>query len=206
MIAISWYEEISSDVAIRLAKGQSHRIHGRKLTPEMFAEMQKVMESPNFYKIESLVKKYRVNKYEIYKAIAKEKNMGENASGEALVINKADEGLKKAYDWTTKCEGCNCLNCVYDKVMFGEYTLCEILCALEFEGKTLVSTDNIGLQKIAENCKRIKLEGKTKIRGFEIYESVLQEFDKLAKENAGTKKRDLVSRVLLDGIRKRRRA
>jgi hypothetical protein len=148
-VAIKWYELISSEVALRIAKNQSCRIPGKKLTPEMFAEMQKVMESPNFYNINSFVKKYRVNNYEIYKAIAKEKNIEENASGEALVMSKADEGLKKACDWVSDCDGHNCPNCTYDKIMFGEYTLCEILNDLEFDGKNLVSVENRDMQKNA---------------------------------------------------------
>lgn len=201
-IAIKWYMEITSDAALRIAQGRSHRLPGRTLTPAILQEIKKIMDSPNFYNINTVVKKYRINKYDIYAALAEEENKKKNLGGEVLVMQKADDGLKKAHEWIKNCEGNNCKNCSYDKTMFGDYTLCEIITDLEFEGKKLVCIDNKAMQKNAEKCINIKLDGKTKFRGFQVYESVLNEFDKLKEKHKGEKVKDLFSKVMLEGIKK----
>jgi hypothetical protein len=204
--AIRWYEEISSEIAIRIARGSSHRKPGQHLTPEILAEIKRIIDGPNFTGVNTTVRKYRINKYEIFEAIAKEKGIKQKyVGGEALIMRIADEGLKKASDWTKACEAHNCPNCIYDKITFGDYTLCDILIGLDFEGKNLVSHDDKDLHKNAQKCTKVKLEGKTKRMGFEVYENVLNELNELVSEHQSEKKKDIVSKVMLNGIKKLRR-
>jgi hypothetical protein len=195
-----WYTEISSDVALRLTKGQSHRLPGRHLTPEIFAEMQKTIDSPNFYKMESLVKKYRVNKYEILEAIG-----GENANMEVIFMPKIEAELKRIRKKAEDCPAANCEKCNLNAIVYDDTTLCELLCDMQFDSAgNLVIGENRSMHKNAEKCINVKLEGKTKFRGFQIYESVLSEFEQFAGQHKDKKIRDLASAALLEFVEKRK--
>lgn len=200
-IAIKWYTEITSDSAIRIAQGKSHMVPAKKLTPEILAEIKKIMDSPNFYNIDSIVKKFRVNKYELLHALAIEKKKGKIADEEVFIVPKIESDLKRLSDRAKSCPAVNCETCVLNNIAYGEYTLCEILSDMEFDtqGK-LVSHENKALQKTAKNCNTELLNGNTKTRGFEIYTNVLSEFDKFAGGHKDKKIRDIASRALLEYV------
>jgi hypothetical protein len=193
--AIEWYCEISSDVAIRLAKGQSHRLPGRKLTPETFAEMQKTINSPNFYNIDSLVKKYRVSKYEILEAIG-----GTNANMEVIFMPKIEAELKRIRKKAEDCPAANCEKCNLNATAYGDTTLCELLCDMQFDSAgNLVIGENKGVRKSAIKCD---FAGETIKRGFQLYESVDGELNKYMARHKDKKVREVINTALVKFLEK----
>lgn len=203
-IAIKWYQEISSDAAIRIANGQSNRKPGNKLTPEILEEIKKIIASPNFSNINSIVRQYRVNKYDVFEALEKDKV--ETTGEEVIILPKIEYELKKLNKKANECPGANCDECVLNSLAFGENTLCEIICDLEFDsvGK-LANAENRWVQESAGKCSSGLLSGKIKERGFEIYESILKMFDQYASEHKEKKKRDIINAALLEYFTKHKK-
>jgi (2Fe-2S) ferredoxin len=197
--AIKWYQHLSSESALRIVQGRSHTLRGQKLTPEMLEEIKKIMDSPNFYNINTVVRKFRVNKYEILEALESDSKEGKITNEEVFIVPKIETDLKKLSDRANKCPGVNCDTCILNSLMFGENTLCEILCDLEFDaGGKLVKGENRALQEITNNCNTELLNGDTKVRGFEIYKSVLDVFDQHTTKHKDKKIRDMASAALLE--------
>ena len=97
-IAIKWYQDISSEAAIRIAEGKSHAKPGVTLTPEIFEQVKKVIQNPNFNNIDSVARRFRVNKYDIFRAISKEKFNSTCADEGVITISQIDIQLKKLKD------------------------------------------------------------------------------------------------------------
>lgn len=188
-IAIKWYRELSAGAAFRLAEGSSIAKPGGKLTPELWEEIKKVMGSPNFSNINSIVKRFRVNKYEVFEMVGKEKNANE----EVVIVSQVESSLKKLKNFAVNCTAVDCEKCSLNKIMCGETTLCEKL--MDYDE----TQENRVLQETAINCS---LSGEVKTRGFEIYKNVLDMFREYTQTHRDRKIRDIVSRALLEYMRR----
>ena len=71
--AITFYKELSPEQAFRIAEGKSGMKSGNKLTPELFAEINKIIRNPNFKRIENIEQKYRINRHDIFEQLKKQK-------------------------------------------------------------------------------------------------------------------------------------
>jgi hypothetical protein len=191
-VACIWYKELSADTAIRIAQGSSIAKPGRKLTPELWEEIKKVIESPNFASINSIVKRFRVNKYEVYEMVAEEKNR-KSANKEVIMSDKVKQKLLWLKNYALDCEG-HCEDCPLNIDINREAkTLCEVI---QEYGET---QENKVLQEFAINCN---LSGDTKIRGFEIYKGVIELYEEYTRQHRDKKIRDMTSRALLEYMRK----
>jgi hypothetical protein len=200
-IAIKWYQDISSDAAIRIAEGKSNAKPGVKLTPEIFEQIKKVMQSPNFTNINGVVRRFRVNKYEIYKAIAKERFNDNTADEGVITISQIDVLLKRLKDKAEGCSGANCDKCYLDTLRDDGTTLCEMLCDLEFDEKCRPIKRNV--RKSPHLSTKEYLIGDTTRKTFRIYDEVLKEMDKYIESRPQEKIQDIVSTALIRYIGRR---
>lgn len=148
-IAIKWYCEISSETALLIAKGKSNRKPGRKLTPEILQQIRTIIDSPNFHNINALVKKYKVNKYEILEALG-----GKNANEEVIKVSQIDKLLKRIKEIAENCTAVDCEKCPLDKIMCGEYTLCEILSDVALDGQGRIDIKRV--RQVSDKCPTIE--------------------------------------------------
>jgi len=226
--AVKWYEEISSEVAIRIARGSSHRKPGRHLTPEMLAEIKRLMESPNFTTIKTVVRKYRINKYEIYEALSDKNRDDEGVirnmhidtligrvkvvmaeSSERAINQAAIPILKKIKKQAEECEAVDCEKCTLNKIMCGKYTLCEKLGDAEptyDEAVQLLKCLGIGdvIQKYNNCITTDNLTGKVVLTAYRIDKKAVDEIKKYAEKHSHEKIQDIVSLALLEYVEKRK--
>ena len=197
-VAIKWYEFIPSEAALKIAAGQSHRLPGKKLTPEMFTEMQKIMDSPNFYNINSFVKKYRVNKYEILEAIA-----GQNANEEVIMSIQTERLLKRLKDLAEDCKAVDCEKCPLDKIMCGEYTLCEVLTDTAIDGKGKLELRKV-IPKSYQSHTVEDLEADIVRKTYKLHKKADDEMHTYAEKHPREKIQDIVSLALLEYVERRK--
>jgi hypothetical protein len=194
LIAITWYEQLTPEAALDLVQGQSRRKPGQKLTIGIFAQMKKVIDSPNFYNVNTLVKKYRVNKYEIFEALTGDKNANE----EVIAMVQTEKHLKKLKEFAENCTAVDCEKCPLDKIMVGESTLCEVLedADINEDGKL-----EIGLSKATQkNAKKRKVElmtGEMKSQGVNVYIKLWEAIDERVTK-LRIKKQDIINIALAE--------
>jgi len=196
-LVTQWFQDISADTAIRIINGSSHVKPGQRLTPEIFEQIKKVIQSPNFTNINSVVRKFRVNKYEIYEALAKEKyGESKNADEGVITISQIDILLMKLKGKAENCNAGSCEKCALNSCTLGQATLCEMLCDMEFDasGKP-VRVEKKGLKKIKINYNSL---GDTKIKAFELYREVAEEFENHIKSHKDKKVRDIASAAIAE--------
>jgi hypothetical protein len=196
--AVKWHKEITSDQAIRIVEGRSHAKHGCKLTPEMLEEIKKIIQNPSFKSINCIVRKFRVNKYDLYKALG---GKGELANEEVIIVPQIENLLQRLKDRAESCNG-NCENCTLNTVMHGENTLCDILCAIEFDRKgNLIPGDNTVVhQKYTKSI----LKGETKTKSFKLYKMAADKFEQYAADHKDEKIQDIASIALLEYVENRK--
>jgi len=194
--AIKWYQELSSDSAIRIIQGHSHTLRGQKLTPGIFAEIKKIMDSPNFHNINTVVRKFRVNKYEILETLA-----GENANVEVITVIQTERLLKRIKDLAENCTAVDCEKCPLDKIMCGEYTLCEILSDAQVDSKGRLNLKRV--RQVSDKCPTIDdLSGETVKKTYRLYKKVDDEVHKYAEKHPKEKVQDIISLALLEYVEK----
>jgi hypothetical protein len=197
--AITWYCDITPEAALRIVAGQSHAKPGIKLTPEALAEIKKIIQSPNHKNINAVVRRFRVNKYEIYKALSGREYTDE----EVIIVPKIEAELKKLKDKAENCSAGNCDNCVLNTIMFGESTLCEILEDIKFDsqGKLVPGMKSVVYQKYTKST----LKGETKTKSFKLYKSAIDEFEKFLEKHKDEKIQDIASAALLEYVERHKR-
>lgn len=223
-VAINWYCYIPSDVALRIAQGRSHMLPGKKLTPEVLEEIKKIMDSPNFYNINTVVKKYRINKYDIFKALAKEKGNIKIASEEDIrmvhinalinkvtaIITKSDDKIindsiplfKKMQECSHQCTVLECEKCPLHKIPYGENTLCAAFEDMEITYKE--SAEIIKLLEIKDVHKSTQkytsedLIGETTTKTYRTYQKVIEKFDNYMKKHSREKAQDILGKALTE--------
>jgi hypothetical protein len=201
-IAIKWYQEISADTALRIAKGESHAVPEKKLTPEILEKIKKVIFNSNFSNIDNVVKRFRVNKYDIYKALSKDKGNGQIIPGEeVIVLAKIEIDLRKLKDRVENCSAGNCENCVLNSIVYGNFTLCEILEDIQFDksGNLVQGKGKAVYQKYTKSI----LAGSTRTKSFKMYESAVNELEEFKKKHENEKIQDIISAAVLEYIDKR---
>lgn len=194
--AIMWYCELSSEVALQIAKGKSHRLPGRKLTPELLTEIKKIMDSPNFYNVNSVVKKFRVNKYEILEAIG-----GKNANEGVIPMSQVEKLLKRIKDIAENCTAVDCEKCPLDKLMCGEYTLCEILSDTALDGQGRLNLKRV--RQVSDKCPTIEdLAGEVVKKTYRLYKQADDEIHRYVEKHPQEKQQDIISLALLEYFNK----
>jgi hypothetical protein len=159
--------------------------------------MQKTINSPNFYNIDSLVKKYRVNKYEILEAIG-----GENAGEGVIMSIQTDRLLKRLKELAQDCKAVDCDKCSLDKIMCGDYTLCEILTDATVDSKGRLELKRV--QQMFNKCSTNDLKGEVIHKGYRIYKGAVDEMSKYIQSHSGEKVQDIVSLALLEYVERRK--
>lgn len=198
-IAIKWYCDISSECALRIAHGQSSAKPGRKLTPEIFTEIQKITGSPSYKNINAAVKRFRVNKYDIFEAFAGKKN----ASEEAVIMPKIESKLREMSRHANDCPGVGCDDCALSSVPDDcVRTMCDILSYLSFDkdGKLVPS----GNKAVHRKCTKSILSGETKPKSFKLYKNVIDELERYIATHKGEKIQDIASRALMEYVESRK--
>lgn len=193
-IAIKWYQEISSDAAIRIAYGQSNRKPGNKLTPEILEEIKKIIASPNFSNINSIVRQYRVNKYDVFEALEKDKV--ETTGEEVIIVPKIEFELKRLSKKANDCPGANCDTCVLNSLVFGENTFCEILCDLEFDAQGKLTQEKV-IPKSYRSHTVEDLSGEIIRKTYKLHKRADEEIHQYAKKNQ-KKLQDVISLALME--------
>jgi hypothetical protein len=198
--AIKWYIDITPEAAMRIVEGQSHAKPGRTLTPEILAEIKKIIRNPNHRNINAVVKKFRINKYEIYEALSGK----QNADEEVIIVQKIETDLKKLSNNADKCSGANCDSCILNSILYGEYTLCEILCDLEFDddGKLVSGSDS----KVHKSIQKYTStdQGKPTPKTYKVYDSILHRTEKYIGEHPERKQQDIISEALFEYLERRK--
>jgi hypothetical protein len=195
-IAIMWYEELSAEVAINLAQGKTHRKPGQRLTPNLFSQMQKIINSPNFTNINSLVKKYRVNKYEIIAAITGDENADEK---EVITMLQTEKLLKRLKDIAENCSAANCENCSLDKIMCGDLTLCETLSDTTLDGQGRLNLKRV--RQMPDRCPtKDDLTGDVVKKTYRLYKRADDEIHRYIEKNPSEKIQDIISLALLEYV------
>lgn len=197
-IAVKWFQEITPEQARNIIRGSSHAKPGTKLTSAKFKRIKQVISSPNFVNMNSVSRKFRVNKYEVYQMLAKERGENKNTE-EVLVMAQVENLLKRLKNTAENCAG-DCEKCTLDGTIYENITLCELLCDIEFDEDNRLKGKKRELQKNAINCK---LEGDTKTRGFEVYQNVLDRLEDYMQQHKDKKVRDIVSAALLEYVSKK---
>lgn len=183
-IAQQWYKQLEPEAAIRLAKGRSMAKPGRKLTPEVMEQINKIIESQNFRNFNSIEKKFRINRYDVI-----------SDKGE-FDLSQIDVNIKKIKNISTNCDAADCQKCILNKIMSGDLTLCEVLGDIE--------TDKNGKLVIVENSRVYRkftkslLSGEKKTMCFKVYSSAAHELEKFIEQNKGEKIQDIISLALLE--------
>ena len=200
LVAITWYCEISSEAAILIAQGRSHRLPGQKLTPKILAEIRKITNSPNFYNINALVKKYRVNKYEILEALG-----GKNANEEVIKMSQADKLLKRLKDIAENCTAVDCEKCPLDKIVCGDNTLCETLSDTAVDGQGKLNIKRV--RQMSDKCPTIDdLSGEVVKKTYRLYKQAADEIHTYIQRHPKEKTQDIVSLALLEYVERRKDA
>jgi len=198
LVAIKWYEEVSSDIAIKIAQGRSGRKPGQRLTPQILDEIMKTMENPNFYNINTIVKKYRINKYDIYEAIA-----GRNANEEVIKVIQTEKLLKRLKELAENCTAVDCEKCPLDKIMCGEYTLCETLADTAVDGQGKLDLKRV--RQMSDKCPTIDdLSGPVVKKTYRLYKQADDEVHTYIEKHPREKQQDIISLALLEYIGKRK--
>jgi hypothetical protein len=193
LVAIKWYEEISSEIAIRIAKGSSHRKPGRHLTPEILKEIKRLMASPNFTSVDTVVRKCRINKYEILEAITGDKD----AEGEVIKMLQAEKLLTRLKGIAENCAAANCEKCPLDKIMCGELTLCEVLSDTAVDGQGKLSLKRV--RQVSDKCPTVEeLTGEVVKKTYRIYKQADDEIHRYIEKYPRQKAQDIVSLALLE--------
>jgi len=199
LVAIKWYEEISSEIAIRIAKGSSHRKPGRHITPEILTEVKRLMASPNFMGVDAAVRKCRINKYEILEAITGDKN----AEGEVVKMLQAEKLLMRLKGIAENCAAANCEKCPLDKIMCGEFTLCEVLSDTAVDGQ-----GKLELKRVTQRCDKgvtkEDLTGPIIRRSYRLYKQAADEVHTYVQKHPRESVQDIVSLALLEYVEKRK--
>ncbi|MEN6312773.1 MAG: hypothetical protein ABFD25_00840 [Clostridiaceae bacterium] len=197
-VAIKWYTELSSDAALRIAQGNSHAKPGNKLTPEIFAEIKRIIDSPNFHTINGIVKKYRINKYDIFEALEGEKNVNE----EVLIVTQTERLLKRLKELAENCTAVDCEKCPLDKLMCGEYTLCEMLADTALDGQGKMKFTNV--RQVPDKCPTVDdLAGDVIKKTYRLYKQADDEIHKYVEKHPREKQQDIISLALLEYVSKK---
>jgi hypothetical protein len=214
LTAIKWYEEISSEIAIRIAKGSSHRKPGRHLTPEVLTEIKRIMANSNFTSVDAVVKKYRISKYEILEAITGDKNANEEGlillkvNGMFEKINSTVQvetmlQVKKIKEKAELCKADNCENCILDCEMAEDLTVCEFLCENEIDIENAQRVynflKNIHVRQMYDKCMTSEnLNGTLKRKTYWIDTKAEEEINRYKKSHPNEKMQDIISLALLE--------
>jgi hypothetical protein len=183
--AIIWYKEITPEAAIRIIQGKSSAKPGNKLTPEIRAQILKLIENPNFKSLNVIEKKFKINRYDIIE------------SEEVFTLGQIEKHLKQLKTITEACNG-DCSKCFLDtELNEDKLTMCEFLQDIDLENPQRVR--NKQSRKIKKNLDELFTGEKVK-RNFEIYKPVHEEFEKYLQDNGGKKIRDIVSAALAEYI------
>lgn len=197
-IAINWYCEISSETAYLIAYGKSNRLPGRRLTSTDIAEIKKITDSPNFHNINALVKKYRVNKYEILEALG-----GKNANEEVVKMSQAEKLLKRLKAIAEDCTAVDCEKCPLDKLMCGEYTLCEVLSDMALDGQGRLSLKKV--RPKSDHSPTVEdLSGEIVKKTYKLHKNAVDEMGRYKEKHPRDTLQDIVSLALLEYVGKRK--
>jgi hypothetical protein len=214
---IKWHCEISSEAALRIAQGQSQAKRGNKLTPEILAEITRITNSPNFHNIHSVVKHFRINKYEIYKALSGDKNAGE----EALVMIKTDGMFEKVNSVAIQekvrqikalkgkmevCKAIECDRCIHNNDYNESSTICEYTMDHEIDTENALKIfdllEKISARQMQDICNTTieSLSGAVKTKTYRIDKKAIEAIEKFIKEHKKEKTQDVVSLALLEYV------
>jgi len=172
-IAATWYEELNPDKARRIALGRQRSKPGiRFITSEVEEKIRAIVSSPNFHNVNALVKRFRINKYDIYRIIG-----GENAGEEAIVVSKVQALLLRLKNIASECTAVDCANCPLNQNIYGDVSLCDFLQNMQFDKDgRLVSIENMDVHKKCTKSAH-HFRGRVKSKGFRVYESALKKME-----------------------------
>lgn len=186
-LAIKWYRLIEPEAALRIAKGASSAKPGRKLTPQIREQINKIIDSTNFKNFNSIEKKYKINRYDII------------TSEEAFDLGQIELLVKRLKNTAEGCSG-ECDKCYLNTQVTDNLTMCEYLCDID-----LKNPQKVGNRLVQQSAIKCNLEGATIKKGFEVYETVLGEFKEYIDSNPGKKVKDIVSAALLEYIERHKK-
>jgi len=199
-IAIEWYKQIPLGRARKIAEGRLRSKPGNEITPEMAKRIKKIIHSPNFKNLNGVVRRFRVNKYDVYEYFG-----GENAREEVITAMRIESLLLRAKNIVENCTAMDCENCVFNQTVCAnnndEISLCDVLLSLEFtESGKLKGFGNRGVHKSAQKCTEEFLNGETVKKGFEVYQKVLNQLDQYIDSHKDKKIKDIVSAAILEYV------
>ena len=198
--AIVWYRELSAEQAIRIAGGHSNALRGQKLTPEIIEDIKKIASSPIFYNIDTLVKKHRVNKYDILEIIA-----GGKTNVEAITVVQTDRLLKRIKDIAENCTAVDCEKCPLDKIMCGEYTLCEILSDATVDGQGRLNLKRV--RQMSDKCLTSgDLKGESVKKTYRLYKQADDGIHAYKERHPRERIQDIISLALLEYVERHKEA
>ena len=180
-LSIKNYTVLSPEQATKIVLGKVKPIFSKKMTPEILARIEQIMDNPNFKNFTNIEKTFKINRYDV------------NPGG--VEVAQVDMWVKRLVAHAEGCAG-DCGKCVLDTIITDDKTFCEILCDLEEKNAT--SKENQVVQKSAKKCTELKCEGKTGKRGFEIYRNVLDVFGGYLVKHSNRKVKDIVSSALAE--------
>jgi hypothetical protein len=189
--AKKWHTVITAESLLRIANGSSTAKPPAKLTPELKAELQKIINAPGFNGFKTLEKKYRVSRYELI------------TSEEVLIVSKANviiKSIKEKIDELRKlsddCIASHCEECFLNNLICVDKTFCDILMAIELDenGKPVYSQK----KELQQTIEKYSLSGKGKGKAFHLHNNVIEKFDRYCETHKDKKIMDMVSVALME--------
>jgi hypothetical protein len=198
-LAIIWAKEITSETALRLADGVSNAKYSNPITPEIMEEARRLLKNSNSTNLNSLVKKYNINKYEVIDRLAGEIFTDYIPDEGVITVMRINELMKKLQVYANQCNETNCNNCILNADIGEGESLCGLFSFMEFDDKGNPILPVKGMPKVP--IKRY-LQGKPEIKSFRVYPPVSEKLEKHLQRNRVISKQDLVNIAIVEHIAK----
>jgi len=198
-IAATWFEELSPDKARRIALGRVRSRPGvSAITPEAADRIRAIIGSPNFHNVGALVKRFRVNKYDVYRLIG-----GNDAKEEAVVVSKVQALLFRLKNTARECTAVDCEKCILNGNIYGDLSLCDFLENLQFDKDgRLVSVENMDVAQVSHRCPT-KFSGETMHKTFRVHKEAVEKIQGYLEKRPGNKVQDVISEALVEYVERR---
>jgi hypothetical protein len=186
-IAMKWHTVIPAESALRIARGSSTAKPPAKLTPELKAELQKIINTPGFSGFKTLEKKYRVSRYELI------------TSEEAFTVGQVENHLRQLKSLASGCNGF-CDKCPLDAVINeDDRTMCEFLQDIDLQNPQ--STEKRHTHKSTQKYTEIE-KGETEGKTYRVYKVIRNMMDRYTKKHPERKQQDIISEALFEYMEK----
>jgi hypothetical protein len=193
-VALTWYKQIPSEAAWRIAQGKSSAKKGNKLTPETKEQIYKMVFGPTFRSFNVIEKKYKINRYDIVQ------------SEEEIIVSKGNmlikgiaDGFNELRKLSNNCIASECEGCFLNNVIGDNKTFCELLLDTEIDeqGKPIY-TQKSNVRKCPQMSARDILQGETVRKTFRVYKKILPKIDEYIKTHPKERLQDFASAALVE--------